>query len=233
MQQSPSWEANRFSPNQEFPHILWNPKVHYRIYKCPPHVPILNQINPVDPTTHFLKIHPNVILPSTPGSLALRFPHQNPVHASPLPPYALHAPPISLFSISSPEKYWVKGTDHKSPHYVLFCIPLSPHINYNNVFKQDGMNKNTVHCAVSVSSVLYQAPLYPFPPIYAWVSQVVCFPQVSPPKPSIRLSFPHTRYMPRPSYSWFYHPNNTVWKHIKLLCYLLGPKFFNTLFMHA
>jgi len=31
---------------------------------------------------------------------------------------------------------------------------------------------------------------YYYPPIYAWVSQVVPFPQVSPPKPRIHLSSP-------------------------------------------
>ena len=47
MEQSPFWEANRFSASQEIPRILWNPIVHYRIYKCPPPVLILSQINPV------------------------------------------------------------------------------------------------------------------------------------------------------------------------------------------
>ena len=90
MEQSPSWEANRFSASQEIPPILWNPKVHYGIHKCPPTLPILSLLDPVHtPISYFPKIHLSIVIPSRPRSLKwplfLRFPHQNPEYAFLIP----------------------------------------------------------------------------------------------------------------------------------------------------
>jgi len=129
MENDPCWECNRFLGSQEFPHVLWNPNVHYRIHTCPPPVPILRQIDPVHtPTSHFLKIHLNIILPSNPGSskwsFTLRFPHRNPVYASVLPRYVLHAPPISSL-FDHPNNIDVLNvflTVHHDLSYVLITI---------------------------------------------------------------------------------------------------------------
>jgi hypothetical protein len=97
MEQSPSWEANRFSASQKIPRILRNPKVHCRIHKFPPPAPILSKLDPVHtPTSHCPKINLNIILPSTPGSpkqsVSLSFPRRN-LYTPVFSPSALHTQP--------------------------------------------------------------------------------------------------------------------------------------------
>ena len=99
MEQSPSWEPQRSSASQEIPRTLYNTNVHYRIHKIPSSVHIFSQINPAQ--SHFLKIHPNIILPPTPGpskrSLSFTFSPPKPrMHLS-SPPHTCYMPSPSHF----------------------------------------------------------------------------------------------------------------------------------------
>jgi hypothetical protein len=104
MRHSPSWGSNRSSPSQEIPRTVWNAKVHHRIHKRPPTVPILRHINPIHASSYFLKINFHIALPPTPSSsrwsLSLRAPNQNPLYTSPVT-HACHMPrPFHLHFIT-------------------------------------------------------------------------------------------------------------------------------------
>jgi len=90
IEQSPSWELNRFSATQEIPCILWNPKVHNRIHKSAScHYPEIYQSSPC-PSIQFLEdsflYYPPSTLRSPKWSFPPIFPH---LYAPLLFPHAL------------------------------------------------------------------------------------------------------------------------------------------------
>jgi hypothetical protein len=97
-----------FAASHEILRILSNPKVHYRIHKCPPPVPILSQLHPV-PTTpsHFrsiLILSAHLHLGLSNGLFPSGFPTRT--LCTPLPsPYAPRATPISFFSTTCVHTY--------------------------------------------------------------------------------------------------------------------------------
>ena len=126
LDQNPSWKAKRSSVGQEIPRILWNPKVHCRIHKRQPPVPILSQITPAHtpipllegpflilssklrldlPAVFFVMSHQNTLCTS-PASHTRDVPPKLSVHLSCLsyswcPTKTLYAPLLPLILVMS------------------------------------------------------------------------------------------------------------------------------------
>ena len=128
VEQSHSWEANRSSASQQIPPRFMKPESPLPHSKRSPPVPILSQINPgYASSSHFLKIHYNIIFPCMPRSskwsLSLRSPHQNPVSTSPLH-HACHTPAHLIILDRSFEWYLVTNTEHKASQYPVLSTSL-------------------------------------------------------------------------------------------------------------
>ena len=118
--------------------------------QVPATCPYLSQLDPVHtPASHFLKIHFNIILPSTPGSpkwsLSPRFPHQNPVYVSPLPHthYMPHASHFLDFITRT-----TLGEEYRSLSSSLcsYSTPQSPRSSYAQIFSSTPYSQTPSAC---------------------------------------------------------------------------------------
>ena len=155
MEKSPSWEANLFSASQKFP-VIFGTRKFITAFTSARYLSLswASSILVHTPTFHFLEIHLNIILPYTPRSpkwsRSFRFPPPKPSIRLSSPPQVLHAQPIS-FSIWSREHYWVRSTDHKAPHYVVFSIPRFSSLLGPNILITLFSNALRLHSSRNVS----------------------------------------------------------------------------------
>ena len=131
IEQSPSWEAKRFSASQEIPRILWKRRF-ITVVTSARHLSLS--------CASSIQSIPHILLPEHPSKYyppiyvwvfqVVYFPQVSPPKPCIRlfsPPYEPHEPPISFFSILSPGQYWVRNRDHSAPHYVVSSTPLLPH----------------------------------------------------------------------------------------------------------
>ena len=130
MEQSPSWETNRFSASNEIS-PFYGTRRFITAFTSASHLSLFwtKSVQFMLPAW-FLKVHCNIIPPATPRSskwsTSLRFLQQNPVCTSPLP----HTCYMRRLSHSSrfgrPNHIWWKAGAFSS-NYVIFCTTLLPH----------------------------------------------------------------------------------------------------------
>ena len=124
MEQSHFWEAKLFAASPHFMESEGSLPKSQVPATCPYREPTRSVPYPQtplteDPFSHFLIIYAWVsqlvsFLQASPPKSCISFSH---------PPYPLHSPPISFFSILSPKQYWVRYRDRKAPHYIVFSLP--------------------------------------------------------------------------------------------------------------
>ena len=120
MNNSPSLKANTSSASHEISHMLQNPKVHYRVHKSKPLVPILSQISPVHAlpiellkTILILYSYLQVHLPS--GLFPSDF-HTKTVYGNPLTSVSATSLAHLIILNFINRLILVECTDHEAPH---------------------------------------------------------------------------------------------------------------------
>jgi hypothetical protein len=158
MDQGLYWEADSSSPSQNIPHILWNPKVYYHVYKCPLLDPVLSHMNPLHILpSYFFNIHFNLISLCTPvfskRSLFLRLPHKQGVHV-PVFQDVPHGRTIPSPLICPPEWHLVKILNHAA-HYMNFHVSFLQLVCGFRRFREITKNTLTFLMAVRMKELVF------------------------------------------------------------------------------
>ena len=130
MQQSTSWETDRFSASQVIHRFIWNRNVHYRTHKFTPPVPTLKQLDPVHTppysnTWRSILILSSYLQPGLPSGL---FPSGFPNRILLTPPLIVTCIHIQYSHLSHPLlTEYVLLCSHQSlsllTEHVLLCSP--------------------------------------------------------------------------------------------------------------
>jgi len=126
----------------------------------------MSQLNSVHiPTSHFLKIHLNTILPSTPGSphlsLSPRFPYQNPLHASPLPHtrYMPRPPHYSRFITRTVLGEEYRRISSSLCSFLHSAVTLGPNILLNTLFSKTLSLRSSLTVSDQSSEILIRGQI--------------------------------------------------------------------------
>jgi hypothetical protein len=123
MQLSPSWGAANCEAIQELPSSFWNPKVHRRVHKSPPLVPILSPINPVYTTQSYLR---SILILSTHLHLGL----PSGLFPSGFPTNILYAFLFSPHSCYMPRPSYPPWLDHSNYRKIRLLVQCHPCPNW-------------------------------------------------------------------------------------------------------
>jgi hypothetical protein len=120
------------SLSQEIPHLLWNPKIHNRVHKRRPLVPILSQMHPIHASPpYFPKTHSNIIFISTPITFRNKLLPYGEELLAPRQTLKLEGQPLSairdrLFNIFA-------STVHIWTHRSVICNRASTDVSYFHI----------------------------------------------------------------------------------------------------